>query len=69
MLSHEALQRIGWSLMIVDCHILANFLSELAMNVEIGWIIDCENFLSIFFRNLIEEIVLGIGISAFGHEG
>ena len=55
--------------MIVDCHILANFLSELAMNVEIGWIIDCENFLSIFFRNLIEEIVLGIGISAFGHEG
>lgn len=53
--------------MIVDCHILANFLSELAMNVEIGWIVDCENFLSIFVGNLIEEIVLGVGISTFGH--
>ena len=55
--------------MIVDCHVLANLLSELAMNIEIGWIVDCENFLSIFVGNLVKEIVLGAGISTFGHKG
>ena len=56
-------------LVVVECHVLVDLLPQLAVDVEIGRVVDCKELLGIFLVDRVVRCALGAEVPALGQEG